>query len=79
VTLALYEEPLKYNCRWLHPPTGFRHPKLRLTLDYQRDYELLQAVFERKVEPSAEQVIRMMVKEPSLTRINSDCRQRRPR
>ncbi len=51
-----------------------RHPEIRLTMDYQEDYELFKEIFERLYVPgkvfSLREVIRLLMNNPELMEIN---------
>jgi len=79
VTLRLYEQPGRYRCLRIDTPVVFRHPELRLTLDYPEDYELLGQLFLDSDELTAEEAIGRLQAEPELRAITSDCVQKQPR
>jgi spore coat polysaccharide biosynthesis protein SpsF len=79
VTLHLYEKPGRFNVRWVDPPEAFRHPSIRLTLDYEEDYELFRRLFDLDDTLDAEDAITHILSDPSLRAINDGCVQRSPR
>ncbi len=79
VTLHLYENPERYRCRFLDPPVTLRHPELRLTLDYDEDYDLLKALFEDTSHITAEQAIARLNTDANLRALNAHCVQKAAR
>jgi spore coat polysaccharide biosynthesis protein SpsF len=79
VTLHLYEHRERYECCFIEPPLQLRHPGLRLTLDYEEDYMLLQRLFDGAPDITAEQAIARLNSEPELRRQNAHCVQKAAR
>jgi len=79
VTPRFYENPHEYGCLRLAVPDALRHPELRLTLDYDDDYELLLALFAEDPDVTAEQAVARLLRDPELARTNQHCTQRQVR
>ncbi|MBJ95305.1 MAG: spore coat protein [Rickettsiales bacterium] len=76
VTLHLYENPELYRCRFLDPPIQLRYPELRLTLDYQEDYMVLQELFAGAADITAEEAILRLNSDQELRSKNAHCFQK---
>lgn len=76
VTLRLYEKPGRYRCRLIEPQEALRFPEFRLTLDYEDDYRLLFALFEKTPQLTAEAAIARLRSDPALAAINATCEQK---
>jgi spore coat polysaccharide biosynthesis protein SpsF len=76
VTLHLYETPGRFACHIAMPTGPLARPELRLCIDYEEDYELLAALFERIPQCSAERAADFLVGHPEVARINARCRQK---
>ncbi len=79
VTLHLYETPGRYRCAMLEPPEAFLYPEMRLTLDYQEDYTLLERLFAQNPRVNASEAIAHMLADPALQALNADCVQKAAR
>ena len=86
VTLRMYERPGTYRClrlpasdlgQWARVASSAGN--CRLTVDYPEDYALMQALFARDADVTAEQAVQMMAAEPGLARINRGCVQKQAR
>jgi len=68
-----------FKVEYLEVREELRHPEMRLTLDYQEDYEFLKAVFNRLYTPGEvfflRDVISLLIKNPELMKINSHLHQ----
>lgn len=73
VSLYFYQNPDKYRIRFLEAPPSQHLPGWRLMLDYEADYRLLKAVFERLHPQNAEfgvdDVIRVIQSDPVLLKL----------
>ena len=78
VTPVFYENPNRFRCRWIDAPSQFAYPKLRLTLDYPEDYELLKQLF-RDPRVTTRSAIARLLKSPNLAVQNRHCVQRNAR
>lgn len=61
------------------PDTLYHHPEIRLTLDYQEDYDFLKAVFSHfnSIEFSSYELMDLLVnKEPQLVKINESAQKK---
>jgi len=76
VTLHLYETPGRFACRMPAPSGPLARPELRLCIDYEEDYQLLAALFERIPQCTAEKAADFLARHPELARINARCRQK---
>ncbi len=74
VSPYFYQHPELYKLGQLPVEDAMRRRDIRLTLDYQEDYELLQKVFEKllpvREDFSAEDVVELFTREPELLEIN---------
>lgn len=70
VTLALYGRSDAARIKKLDVPDPFRHPRLRLTLDYPEDALLFRNLFALGDMMSAEQAIQILLARPELARLN---------
>ncbi len=74
VSPYFYQHPEIYKLAQLKVGEALRRRDIRLTLDYQEDYELLQKVFEKllpvREDFSAEDVVELFTREPELLEIN---------
>jgi spore coat polysaccharide biosynthesis protein SpsF len=72
VTLGLYKRAPE-RALALPVPAHFRHPELRLTLDYPDDYRLLVRLFEQDPSLTAERAVERLLREPGLRALNQHC------
>ena len=82
VSIYIYRHPGRYKLGNWAAEGAMRRPELRVTLDTKEDYELLNAIFEkllpRTPDFSAEDVVGLLDREPSLTALNAAVRQKDP-
>lgn len=84
VSLFFYENPKRYKTIHLLAPRHLRYPELRLQLDYPEDLKLIRRIYE-KLEPTygscfgLPEIIELLRQEPSLRKINADCKEKSPR
>lgn len=71
VTLALYGRGDGARAHKLEVPPVFRHPALRLTLDYPEDAQLFERLFALDDDMSSEAAIATLLARPDLAQINS--------
>lgn len=78
VSLYFYEHPELYRVIHLIAPGSYKHPDLRLQLDYAEDLAFIRAVYER-LEPvhgarfGVSRILELLRKEPNLASINAHC------
>jgi len=81
VSLFFYENPTKYRIIHLLAPPHLQHSDLRLQLDYPEDLKLIREIYKR-LEPvygscfGLSKIVNLLKQEPSLRKINSDCREK---
>ena len=80
VSLYIYRHPERFKLhRWSAGPEVFG-PDLRLTMDEDKDYELISAVFQRLLpnnpDFSTSDVVRLIRENPELAQINESVRQK---
>tara|TARA_Y100001978_G_scaffold203469_1_gene229593 strand:- start:3223 stop:3987 length:765 start_codon:yes stop_codon:yes gene_type:complete len=76
VTPIFYENCNKFNCLFIKPPTLYRIENLRITIDYEEDYQLLKKLYEIKKSITLEEVINIFNKDNALFKINRECVQK---
>lgn len=80
VSNYIYEHPEKYKIGQVPCPTELNFPELRLTVDEQRDFDLVSMVFENlyPLNPSfsAADVIKFLNSNPKIRDLNRDIKQR---
>ena len=76
VTLRLYEQRGRYEVKEITAPKALAHPELRLTLDYQEDYDLLMRIFGELDDPTTLDVIELLDARPDWAALNAACGQR---
>lgn len=82
VTLYIYNHPEKYKIGIWDAEGKMRWPKLRLTLDTAKDYELISRVYDalylNNPDFSAEEVINYLIGKPELYNLNAGIKQKKP-
>jgi spore coat polysaccharide biosynthesis protein SpsF len=68
VTIGIYNRPSQYALRWLDVPSFCNDPRLRLTLDTQADFDLLQDIYavlgDDASTATAEDIVRLVLEHP---------------
>ena len=76
VTLGIYKRPEVFNVKFLTIPEFFEHPEIRLTLDTQKDFNVLQKVITalgRKANNSkSRDIVELLRHRPDLLKIMSE-------
>ncbi len=82
VSLYIYNHPERYKLGNLAASGKMRRPELRVTLDTKEDYQLLTTIFEKLLphnfDFSAEDVVDLFDREPTLADINNEVKQKDP-
>lgn len=80
--LYIYTNPHKYKIGVWNAEGKMRWPKLRLTLDTPKDYELIARVYDalylNNPDLSAEEIIDYLIDKPELYNLNADIKQKKP-
>lgn len=79
VTYYATEYPEEFNVQTIEAPIYLNQPDLRITLDTEDDYKLLQAVadkFKGDILVNTEQVINYLIKNPSIAKVNAHVKQK---
>lgn len=75
VTYFIYQNGHPFNIADLEPPTGLKHPELRLTLDTEEDLRLITAVYDSLHKDgeivSLEDVVGLLQSNPALVQTNA--------
>jgi len=79
VTPIFYENFKKYNSLIVEPNDFYKVGELRVTLDYEEDYQLLKELFKLNTSISLEEVIELFKTDSSLFKLNKNCRQKKIR
>lgn len=82
VSIYIYSHPERYKLYNWAAQGRMARKELRVTLDTQEDYQLLNTIFERLLPQnpdfSAEEVITLFEREPALADINAEIKQKNP-
>ena len=80
--LYIYRNPDKYPPKSIPVFDGAHRPELRLTIDYNEDYQLAKSVFEAQgIDPLSigiDEVVRYIDAHPEIARLNAHCEQHKP-
>lgn len=83
VTPYFYEHPEKFRLKVFGPPAKMQYPKWRLTVDTDKDLELIRRIFRLLIVKypnfSYEHVVKLLRTYPKLLTINSDVNQKAAR
>lgn len=83
VSLYFYEHPELYHLSNVEAPYFLRHPEYRLTLDTEKDYNLIRNIYEAlyptKPEFDLYDITRYLQRNPQLLQINQDIKQKKAR
>lgn len=76
VSLYIYEHPEKYKLLNIEAQGKQRHPDLRLVVDYQEDFDLLEIIYNElydiNPEFSYDDILDLLERRPELIKINRD-------
>jgi spore coat polysaccharide biosynthesis protein SpsF len=81
VSLFFYEHPERYRVLHLMAPPRWRGPEIRLQLDYPEDLLFIREIYSRLETAygdafGLEEIMALLRREPSLTRINAHCQEK---
>ena len=79
VTPIFYENKEKFNTLFVSAPSYYNLSDLRLTVDYEEDYELVRKLFEINNQISLEDVIELFKKDLKIFDLNKNCFQNKLR
>ena len=79
MTPVFYENLENYNTLLLEPNDFYKVSELRVTLDYEEDYQLLKELYKLNSSICLEQVIELFKKDSSLFKLNQSCIQKKIR
>ena len=77
VTPVFYENLENYSTLLVEPNDFYKVSELRVTLDYEEDYQLLKELYKLNSSISLEQVIKLFKKDSSLFKLNKSCIQKK--
>ena len=80
VTWGIYTKPERFRLHEVHPPVSYQHPHLRLCVDEEDDFRLIDSIYRKlyKEKPvSILEAFRYLEHNPSIAKLNAHVQQKK--